>query len=69
MGATEARPYFQVRHSLLRVVSFRTSGDMAVQHWSRLLSTWEWTKLIATGMAISVAMTAVGVAVVWLIAK
>jgi hypothetical protein len=37
--------------------------------WDRTVSIWEWVKLIATALAISVAMTAVGAGAVWLIAK
>ena len=37
--------------------------------WNLALTIREWIKLIATAIAISVAMTAVGAGAVWLIAK
>jgi hypothetical protein len=37
--------------------------------WNCSLTIWEWVKLIATALSISIAMTAVGAAAVWLIAK
>jgi len=45
---------------------------MPVRHcadWNFALTIWEWVKIIATALAISVAMTAVGAAALWVIAK
>jgi hypothetical protein len=35
--------------------------------WDLALTIWEWVKLIATALATSVAMTAVGAGAIWLI--